>query len=164
MINLISTKRFNLVPLTLDHVTEKYLSWLATTHSYSRYIAGCDEEYTLDDLRQYVEQKSSRDDVIFLAIENKAGLHIGNVKYEPIDFVTHTAEMGILIGDHDWLGVGVAGEVIASSSRWLSAVKGIKRITLGVHPENERAYAAYKKLGFTEVSSTPTNVRMEMEL
>jgi len=161
---LIFTKRFNLVPITPVHVTEKYLSWLATTHSYSRYIAGCDEEYTLDDLRQYVERKSSRDDVIFLAIENKAGLHIGNIKYEPIDFATHTAEMGILIGDHDWLGVGVAGEVIAGSSQWLSTEKGIKTVTLGVHPKNERAYTAYKKLGFTEVSSTPTNLRMEMKL
>ena len=161
---IIPTQRFNLVSITLSHVSVTYLGWLSSSHSYSRYIAGCSDSYTFADLANYVEQRSCRDDVLFLAIETKSGLHIGNIKYDPIDFNACTAEMGILIGNQDWIGRGVAGEVILASCLWLSKKIGVKKITLGVHPDNIGATLAYRKIGFVEVFSNPHNVRMELKI
>ena len=101
---------------------------------------------------------------MFLAIETKSGLHIGNIKYDPIDFNACTAEMGILIGNQDWIGRGVAGEVILASCLWLSKKIGVKKITLGVHPDNIGAILAYRKIGFVEVFSNLHNVRMELKI
>ena len=42
--------------------------------------------------------------------------HIGNIKYEPIDFQAATATMGILTGANDWRGKGVGPEVIKGSA------------------------------------------------
>ena len=161
---IIPTQRFNLVSIKLSHVSDTYLGWLSTSHSYSRYIAGCSDSYTFADLASYVEQRSCRDNVLFLAIETKSGLHIGNIKYDPIDVNAGTAEMGILIGNQEWVGRGVAGEVILASCLWISRKMGVKKITLGVHPDNIGAVRAYKKMGFIEVFSTSHNVRMELEI
>jgi len=56
--------------------------------------------------------------------------------------------MGILIGEPDWRGRGVAREVIAASARWLHEHRGVSRVLLGVEKENEAALAAYLRAGF----------------
>ena len=78
----------------------------------------------------------------------ETGNHIGNIKYEPIDFENKVAVMGILIGEKDWRGVGVASEVIKSSSEWLNKQYDINHIALGVDSKNIAAIKTYKKIGF----------------
>lgn len=161
---VLSTQRFNLVRITMSHVSDAYLSWLSDSHAYSKYISACSQGYSLSDLQDYVRRKCARDDIVFLAIETKEGKHIGNIKYDPVDATLNTAEMGILIGEQSWMGLGVAREVIQASSQWLSQNLKISKITLGVHPENLNAYSAYKTIGFCEILRTEAIVRMELEI
>lgn len=161
---LLSTHRFNLVRITMSHVSDAYLSWLSDAHAYSKYISACSQGYSLSDLQDYVRRKCARNDVVFLAIETKEGKHIGNIKYDPVDVKLSTAEMGILIGEQSWMGLGVAREVIEASSQWLHQNLGINKITLGVDPKNLSAYSAYKTTGFCEVFRAETIVRMELEI
>lgn len=83
-------------------------------------------------------------------MKKKTGLHIGNIKYEPINFQLSYAVMGILIGDPIWRGVGVAPEVIVASAKWLRDQHGIKRVVLGVNLLNKAAIKAYQKIGFIQ--------------
>ena len=160
----ISTRRLNLVSIGLSHISPTYLDWLSPFHHYSRYIMGCRHGYTLAELAKYVEAYIDRDDVVFLAIETKSGVHIGNIKYDPISIADRIAEMGILIGDYEWMGKGVAGEVIQSSSLWLKENMSIEHITLGLATDNKNAMSAYKKIGFVETLSTGSNTRMRLDI
>jgi len=146
----ISTNRFTLKPLNLSDVTQRYADWLNNS-SANHYISS---RLSLNDLKSYVTERSNRDDVLFLGIFNKDdGLHIGNIKYEPVNTQQQYAVMGILIGDSAWRGKGVAGEVILASADWLHKNKGINHIVLGVNKTNTAAIRAYQKIGFIEKSS-----------
>ena len=87
--------------------------------------------------------------VLFFGIfSRESNEHIGNIKFEPINFHNKTAIMGILIGEEGWRGRGVTPEVIKSSSEWLNKQYDINRIALGVDSKNIAAIKAYEKIGF----------------
>ncbi len=109
----------------------------------------------MESLRAYIEQRQQRDDVLFLGIFTRAGHeHIGNIKYEPVDIVHKYTVMGMLIGEREWRGQGVAEEVIRHSGMWLHQTWGIKEIVLGVASDNTAAISAYEKAGFKQEQTT----------
>jgi len=167
---ILQTQRFELRPLTPEDATNCYLSWLANENA-RRYIIAARKQPTLDDLRAYIESRCDRPDALFLGIfERASGRHIGNLKFEPIDETSRTAEMGILIGESDWRGQGVAREVITASAWWLRKHRGIQQILLGVEQDNLAALAAYRRTGFrpTGIIRDPRApgeiVRMSLEI
>ncbi len=146
---LILTNRFILKPLTLSDVTDRYAGWL-NDPSTSQFIS---VKLARANLEKYVGERLNREDILFLGIFNKIdGLHIGNIKYEPIDSQKGFAVMGILIGEAFWRGKSVASEVILASAFWLNENKKINQIVLGVSNLNFAAIRAYQKIGFIEKS------------
>jgi len=144
----IETQRFFLRPLTVNDVTYRYLGWLQDEKS-NRFIVTTSSKYNIDSLRRYVKKRMNDVDVIFFGIFLKEnGLHIGNIKFEPIDKINCTSTMGVLIGDSDWRGRGVAVEVINACALWLYQNRSITKIYLGVDRENKSAIRAYFKAGF----------------
>ena len=162
----IETVRFRLRELTEADATLRYLNWLANPEA-RRFIVAAQQTQELSELAEYVRQRTNRPDVLFLGIFDKSsGLHIGNIKYEPIDSAQGYAVMGILIGDPNFRGKGVALEVLRSSAQWLKAHRAISQILLGVSIDNAVAIQAYKKVGFIETDSPhikkagPTTITM----
>lgn len=150
----IDTPRFHLRPLREDDVTERYLEWFEDATA-RKHITAAAQTNTLDDLRAYIAARRGRADVLFLGIFGRtSGLHIGNIKYEPVDDRARFAVMGILIGDPAYRGTGAGPEVIAASAWWLEANRGIHEIVLGVHRNNDAAIRAYERVGFV-VAGTP---------
>jgi [ribosomal protein S5]-alanine N-acetyltransferase len=150
----IASERFLLRELTEDDVTERYLSWLSNTE-VRKFIAAAAKTKSLSDLKQYVRDRIGRNDILFLGIfEKNSGLHIGNIKYEPVNSDLGYAIMGILIGDADYRGKNVTTEVLFASARWLKAHRNTKQIVLGVSKNNPVAIRAYEKVGFA-VADTP---------
>lgn len=147
----INTLRFKLRPLSVTDVSPRYLSWLSEPY-VRRFIRGAVTvgDDRVKELKSYVAVREGRSDVLFLAIFTHEGSHIGNIKYEPIDQTSGVAIMGILIGDLEWRGKAVAGEVIHASAMWLREHRGIQAIALSVDRDNLAAVRAYKKLGFIE--------------
>ena len=96
-----------------------------------------------------------------------SGEHIGNIKYEPIDIEEHQATMGILIGEENWRGRGVATEVINKSAIWLQENLTINKILLGVDVGNIGAIRAYEKSGFKEnkvLNCAENQMMMQLDL
>ena len=146
----IVTNRFLLRPLDVKDVSDRYVAWLGDP-VIGQYISSAANRPTLADLKQYVLQRVFRDDVVFLGIfEKESGLHIGNIKFEPVNSELGYTIMGILIGDSNWRGKGVAAEVLIASADWLRRHRNINQIALGVSRSNVRAIAAYRKVGFVE--------------
>jgi [ribosomal protein S5]-alanine N-acetyltransferase len=142
----VSTQRFLLRQLNTNDVSDRYFSWLNIQEN--PYIEYGKNHSTIEELKVYVSEREKERNVLFLGIFTKEKIHIGNIKYEPIDFKRKTATMGILIGDTDWRGKGVAIEVIKASAHYLNSIYGIRTILLGVNPNHELAISAYKIIGF----------------
>ena len=148
IVDPIYTPRFILRPLTLDHATPRYCGWL-DDKTTSEYIEAAKSDHSMESLRAYIKLREQRDDVLFLGIFTRAGQeHVGNIKYEPVDAAHGFAVMGMLIGEREWRGKGVAMEVIRYSGAWLHQKKAIKEIVLGVALDNVAAISAYEKAGF----------------
>ena len=158
---IINTERFQLKSLTTKDVTEKYLSWFNQSKEIEKYISFSQKCEGIDSLMQYVKDKKDREDVLFLGVFCSLGQHIGNIKYEPIDLKNKTATMGILIGDKEWRGKGVASEVIKISGKYLKNNYGIKYIDLGVDKSNARAISAYEKINFKIIEENNTGFKMQ---
>ncbi len=144
----IDTQRFFLRPLTPDDANNRYLVWLRD-QTAQQFIVAAKDTPDLLSLRQYIDQKSGRPDVLFLGIFlQEDGQHLGNIKYEPVNAAEGYAIMGILVGNPDWRGRGVAAEVLDASAQWLKAHRDIDEIVLDVKRENRAAIHAYQKAGF----------------
>jgi RimJ/RimL family protein N-acetyltransferase len=144
----IATPRFVLRELERGDITPAYLEWFVDPAA-KRHITAAAHTQTLQQLQDYLADRTGRTDVLFLGIFDQAsGVHIGNVKYEPVDSESGYAVMGILIGDPAYRGRGVAGEVIDASGRWLHANRRIRDIWLGVDRDHTTAIRAYERIGF----------------
>ena len=58
----------------------------------------------------------------------------------------HIGVLSITIAD-GWRDVGIGSEMVAGAQRW-ARERGLRKVTLGVFPDNERAIAVYEKCGF----------------
>jgi ribosomal-protein-alanine N-acetyltransferase len=145
---MIETPRFTLRPLTPGDATARYSAWLDDA-SIADHVAGAGAAHSIADLSAYIAARAGRDDVLFLGIfTREGGEHIGNIKYEPVNRAQAYAVMGILIGERQWRGRGVAEEAIRATAEWLYAQRGIREIVLGVKRDHGAAIAAYRKIGF----------------
>ena len=147
---LMESERFFLRTLIEDDVNARYLEWINGSDK-SQYINYTNQNRTVDEISTFVTERVNSDTVLFLGIfVRESGEHIGNIKYEPIDFKKSYAIMGILIGEKNWRGRGVAAEVIIKSSTWLHEKYGVRQFILGVNTGNVWAIRAYKKVGFRQ--------------
>lgn len=145
---IIKTQRFIVRSLTLSDVTDRYLSWVQDKKS-NPFIETADEKKDIESLKEYVSTRINRDKCIFLGIFlRNNNIHIGNIKFEPVDKKNGSATVGIMIGDQTWRGKGVAEEVITASADYLYTRFYINKIFLGVDNNNKSAIRAYYKSGF----------------
>ncbi len=147
----IQTSRFSLKTLHPEDVTPIYLNWFKEVE-VRKYILAANSIKNLECLKRFAKNNLDSEQSLLLGIFTKVGnKHIGNIKFEPIDIKTKESTLGILIGDLDWRGKGVAREVIRGAMKSLSDTLGITRYLLGVDLGNTAAYKAYTKLGFLEI-------------
>lgn len=58
----------------------------------------------------------------------------------------HIGTLSITIAE-GWRDVGIGTEMVGAAQRW-AAQRGLRKLSLGVFPDNVRAIAVYDKLGF----------------
>lgn len=148
------TERFDLRILRPGDASSRYLSWF-TEKDVLKHIYAAKSEQTIESLNQFIAEKYESSNCLFFGIfTKKSNLHIGNVKFEPIDSNANSSVMGIMLGDTDWRGKGVAGEVIQACYNYLKDEFDLQSMQLGVEVDNHAAIRAYEKLGFKVIESS----------
>lgn len=89
----------------LQDVSDQYLDWFRDV-DVMRYIKALSNRLDRSKLEDYVRYHINRSETLFLGIFTKDAVHIGNIKYQPIDLITSIATMGILVGEKNWRGRG----------------------------------------------------------
>ena len=157
----IETHRFLLRPLVVADASQEYLSWMRDDVA-AQYIVAAPSTQSIKSLEHYILEKTTKADCLFLGIfDKKTRKHIGNIKYDPVDLGSSYATMGILIGESNYRGKGVAAEVIVRSSIWLYENYKINTIGLGVDFENQAGIRAYEKCGFVECNNPKSNPKFK---
>lgn len=147
----LETDRFFLRPLNESDVTEQYVSWFENEDT-KRFIQTAKDSDSKAKLISYVQEKLAKPNVLFLGIFDKSTKqHIGNIKFEPLDWDRNYTIMGILIGEKDYRGKGVSTEILIKTAHYLKEI-GLKKMVLGVEKDNVAAIKSYQKVGFTQTN------------
>ena len=142
----LKTSRFIIKPILLQDVNKNYLSWFKNNTFYIQ--DALNKKITLNYLKKYVKTNLKEKNTIFLAIFNKNGKHIGNIKFHKIKLKKKISNLGIWIGNENYLKKGVAFETLSASIRYLFDNNYVKKFFLGVVRNNTPAVKLYKKIGF----------------
>lgn len=141
-------KRLYLRPIKDADAGPRYLGWMRDP-DVVRYLEARFSEQTLEGLSDYVRAQLVATDVSFLAIVLKQGdRHIGNIKLGPVDRPHRRSDMGILLGERDCWGQGLAREAIELLSEHAFAALGIRKLTAGAYASNHGSIRAFEKAGF----------------
>jgi len=148
----IESERLVFEPLSLKHLSMKYVSWLNNPQVNKYLESGGD--YTFEKLESFLKEQEQKG-ILFWAIVTKISKkHIGNIKIDPIDVENNSGEYGIMMGDTDEWGKGYAKEASLAVINYCFNQLGFSKITLGVLEQNIAALKLYENLGFQQESIT----------
>lgn len=143
-------------PLETHDATERYCHWL-NDPEVNKYLET--RQATIAELQAYITEKRAKDDCLFLGIFLKeTDQHIGNVKLEPIDLQKKIATVGILIGEKEHWGKGIATEVTNLISDYAFQNLQLHEVNLGVLAANKPAIRVYEKCGFYTYQVDPASM------
>ena len=118
--------------LQLSDVNHNYLNWL----NDPEVMKGISSSgYDLSNLKSYVKNK----------IYNQ---HIGNIKLDFHDSISNVSELGILIGNKNFWGKGIAKDACNLVLDYGFNVLKLRKIFLAVFENNVAAIKLYKSIGF----------------
>lgn len=131
-------------PLTMEDVTEHYLSWFHD-RDITRHLTT--KRATRTSLRAWVKACLANSNVMVFAVIASNDMHIGNVKLERHRNADAScwAELGILIGIP---GAGYGEEAIRRATAWAIREWRVTSVRAGILTGNARSIAAFEKAGF----------------
>lgn len=135
--------------IALSDVTDRYLAWMNDA-SVNKYLESRFGVHTLDSLESFVRGRIKSDNEWMFAIcVKESGLHIGNIKLGPVNAHHGFGDIGLLVGESDWQGQGVATEAIGLVADFAFNVLGLRRLAAGMYSENKGSFRAFQKCGFS---------------
>lgn len=96
----------------------------------------------------FQSMNNSRSDLVLAIILEESERHIGNIGLHKIHPVFRSAEVGILIGEKDCWGKGVASEAISLIAGHAFTRLNLNRVYAGAALENAGSIKAFEKAGF----------------
>jgi [ribosomal protein S5]-alanine N-acetyltransferase len=140
-----------LVPFEDKHINDdNYMNWLRdyeVVKSINRLDYICPIDF--DSVKEYCTNVIKSQNDIFLAIYFKEeDRFIGTIRINNINWYTRVADIGILIGDKNYWGKGIAKDSIFAVSKYLLETLGIRKLTAGLMDINPAMQKVFEKLGF----------------
>ncbi len=105
---------------------------------------------SVDEEERWFERQLERQDARVFAIETVEGVHIGNIGLHDLDWKNRNAELGVVIGEKAYWGLGYGSDAIRTLLRFAFDEMNLHRVHLRVFDFNERAIRCYRRCGFRE--------------
>lgn len=144
----IQGKRIFLRTIKESDINRKYLKWMHD-QQVNQYLEIRFEKWSKSKIKKYIKDIKNNPAYLFLAIIFKEGdKHIGNVKIGPINRIHKFAEIGIIIGEKEFWGKGLATEAIKLVTDYCFNNLGLYKLTAGAYKNNAGSIKVFKKSGF----------------
>ena len=124
----------------------KYLEWL-NNFEIAKGINHYTDIVSIESEKEWLE-KASSDKYKFAIINKKNDTLLGNISLMEINEINRTAELGIFIGDVNYLSHGYGSEAIMLLLDYAFNYINLNNVMLKVFDFNKRAIKAYEKCGF----------------
>lgn len=137
----------------VESLSNEYYSWL-TDYEVIKYLNL--PEYlapiSRSSVANYVEKILNSDSDIFLAIYAKTSdidqKFIGTLKIGHINSHSRSADLGLMIGDKNFWGKGIATAAISIAVEYAFFRLGLNRVSAGAMAVNKAVIACFEKNGF----------------
>ncbi len=146
-IKKLAGERCYLSPISLEDA-ELYTKWLNDLE-ITQYLNISVLNVSLQGEKEALQRLAKEHN--YAVVDNKSNNLIGNCGLHNWDKINQTAEIGIFIGDKEYLGKGYGTEAMTLLIRFAFDYLNIQSILLRVFSYNERAKACYGKVGFREI-------------
>ncbi|MET0311562.1 MAG: GNAT family protein [Burkholderiaceae bacterium] len=152
------TAALELFVLEPSDVGPDYVGWLNDPR-VNRYLESRFAVHAEQDVREFVAAQLAAGDSLFLGIRSTAlgGRHVGNIKLAPIDRRHGLGEVGILVGEPQAWGRGIASGAIAQLAAIAREELGLRKLTAGCYASNEGSSRAFAKAGFAIEGRRPAH-------
>lgn len=143
-----SCDEITLFHLTTEEVSPRYVAWL-NDKEINRYLECRFELQTIASTQSFVTQCLNNKDILFLGIRFHAlaNQHVGNIKLE-INRRHAVGEVGILIGEKEVHGQGIASKAIQMIATIAREDLKLRKLTAGCYEHNRASEKAFLKAGF----------------
>lgn len=141
---------YGLRKLTLEDANERYLSWIADP-DVNCFLTVGKFPPTIEELKQYIAGfEGNRNAIAFAIIDTKENIHVGNATINAINWISGTADLGLMIGDKTYLGKDSAYVVWSMIIKHAFDVLGLRRLYIGILEGNIECLDAAKKIQLVE--------------
>lgn len=149
-----STPEKNVIMLKLlneSDVGEGYMTWMSDPE-VTKYLESRWQSHTLDSLRSFVRTvNDGSTNFLFGIFDVKEKRHIGNIKIGPIHPIHRYGDIGLIIGEKDYWGRGIATMAISLIVEYAFAELNLHKVTASMYEPNQGSYRAFLKNGFNEI-------------
>lgn len=133
-------------------ISDEYVRWM-NDPMVNKYLESRFQSYNKEILSSYVKSMNENKDSFLFGIFNKdnSNEHIGNIKIE-VNLHHKVGEIGLIIGNKDFWGKGIATESIIAVSKFAKEELNLRKLTAGCYGSNKGSKKAFIKAGFLEES------------
>lgn len=139
---------FYLRNISIDDCDENYLKWM-NDPEINKYLESRFMTHTIDSLKDFVtSMNNSENNILFAIVDKESDAHIGNIKLGNIHPIHKYADIGLLIGDKNYWGRGIATNAIKLVSEFAFDELNLRKVFAGVYENNIGSIRAFEKCGF----------------
>lgn len=143
----IHSAELSLRVITAADVGEAYVRWLNDPRVI-KFLQVRRENITLLSQKEYVTKIYHSEDTCLFGIYVRENFMIGTIKVGPIDHKLKSGEIGLLIGELEYWGKGLASKSIGMLCEAFFSSGVLRKVTAGVIGENFGSKKAFEKNGF----------------
>ena len=145
--------------LTIDDVSERYVSWM-NDQEINQYLESRYTAHDLSSVQSFVAAMyASEDDYLFGIYYREK--HVGNIKLGSLSKYYLRADIGLLLGERDCWGKGIATVAIQLVTEWAFQKLKLKRVEAGCYSDNIGSRRAFEKSGFTVEAVLKNRFRLD---
>lgn len=133
--------------LAESDVSIEYVRWMNDSEVV-KYTESRFYHHTLESTLNFVRSVTNESNYAFAIIDRQTGKHIGNIKIGNINAHHKNADIGLIIGNKDYWGKGIATEAIRLCTEFAFHELGLHRVWAGVYAPNKGSAKAFEKAGF----------------
>lgn len=157
----LETRQLILSELTAEHAAGPYLDWMNDS-GLMQFLESRFRSHSQADLAAFIEATNADADTLMLGMFLRTdGTHVGNIKIGPIDRHHLRGDIGLLIGDRNQWGRGLARESIDAIATHALGPLGLHKVTAGCYGANIGAQKAFLAAGFVEEGRRPRHFRYQ---
>lgn len=144
----LESARLHYREVKLSDIEQGYHKWM-NDREIVKFLESRLRPVSVENLRKYILAQNEEAHTLFLAIVDKGkDKHIGNIKLGPINTIHRYGDIGIIIGEQDFWGKGLATEAIATITKFAFKNLDLNKVTAGCYNNNAGSLKAFQKAGF----------------